>query len=56
MFVGQGGGARFTRYNCSVVKTKEGWALMHPGRLTHQHEGLPLLSGIRYILVSFVDP
>ncbi|XP_047131925.2 procollagen-lysine,2-oxoglutarate 5-dioxygenase 1 isoform X1 [Hydra vulgaris] len=52
----EGGGARFTRYNCSVAKTKEGWALMHPGRLTHQHEGLPILKGTRYIMVSFVDP
>ena len=51
-----GGGARFLRYNCSVEDTKNGWALLHPGRLTHQHEGLPLKSGLRYIMVSFVDP
>jgi len=52
----EGGGARFLRYNCSVSDTKTGWALLHPGRLTHQHEGLPLKSGLRYIMVSFVDP
>jgi len=51
-----GGGARFIRYNCSVTDTVNGWALLHPGRLTHQHEGLPLKSGLRYIMVSFVDP
>ena len=52
----QGGGCRFLRYNCSVVDTRLGWALMHPGRLTHYHEGLPLVNGTRYIMVSFVDP
>merc|ERR1719290_810611 len=36
----EGGGARFIRQNCSVVATRQGWALMHPGRLTHYHEGL----------------
>lgn len=59
------------RQNCSVIDTKLGWALMHPGRLTHYHEGLPTTSGepetmklmifyyllgTRYIMVSFVDP
>lgn len=52
----QGGGARFIRYDCAVANTKMGWALMHPGRLTHQHEGLPTTNGTRYILVSFIDP
>jgi len=52
----EGGGARFLRYNCSVPDTKVGWALLHPGRLTHQHEGLPITKGTRYIMVSFVDP
>ncbi|VDK32099.1 unnamed protein product [Taenia asiatica] len=35
-----GGGARFVRYDCAVVRSRLGWALMHPGRLTHLHEGL----------------
>jgi len=52
----EGGGARFIRYNCSVIDTKQGWALMHPGRLTHYHEGLPTTKGTRYIMISFVDP
>lgn len=52
----QGGGCRFLRYNCSVTAPRKGWALMHPGRLTHYHEGLPTLEGVRYISVSFVDP
>ncbi|XP_069774801.1 procollagen-lysine,2-oxoglutarate 5-dioxygenase 1 isoform X3 [Narcine bancroftii] len=52
----QGGGCRFIRYNCSIQAPRKGWALMHPGRLTHYHEGLPTTSGTRYIAVSFVDP
>ncbi|RXG55052.1 Procollagen-lysine,2-oxoglutarate 5-dioxygenase 3 [Armadillidium vulgare] len=52
----QGGGCRFLRYNCSVVDTRVGWTLMHPGRLTHLHEGLRVTDGTRYIIVTFVDP
>ncbi|KAL0970781.1 hypothetical protein UPYG_G00247320 [Umbra pygmaea] len=52
----QGGGCRFLRYNCSVEAPRKGWSFMHPGRLTHYHEGLPTTSGTRYIMVSFVDP
>ncbi|KAM3968969.1 procollagen lysyl hydroxylase [Aphomia sociella] len=52
----EGGGCRFIRYNCSVRDTKQGWLLMHPGRLTHYHEGLLVTKGTRYIMISFVDP
>ncbi|CAF0816227.1 unnamed protein product [Rotaria sp. Silwood1] len=52
----EGGGCRFLRYNCTVDATRRGWALMHPGRLTHLHEGLPVIKGRRYIMVSFIDP
>ncbi|KAL6433068.1 hypothetical protein ACFW04_006388 [Cataglyphis niger] len=52
----KGGGCRFIRYNCSVTDTKPGWMLMHPGRLTHYHEGLRVTAGTRYIMISFVDP
>ncbi|KAM3872241.1 procollagen-lysine,2-oxoglutarate 5-dioxygenase 1 [Diretmus argenteus] len=52
----QGGGCRFLRYNCTIAAPRKGWALMHPGRLTHYHEGLPTTAGTRYIAVSFVDP
>ncbi|KAM9299257.1 procollagen-lysine,2-oxoglutarate 5-dioxygenase 1 [Gastrophryne carolinensis] len=52
----EGGGCRFLRYNCSVRAPRKGWALMHPGRLTHYHEGLRVTKGVRYISVSFVDP
>jgi len=52
----QGGGCHFIRYNCSVIGQEKGWVLMHPGRLTHFHEGLATTKGTRYILVSFIDP
>jgi hypothetical protein len=52
----QGGGCNFIRYNCSVTATRKGWMLMHPGRLTHFHEGLVVTKGTRYIMISFVDP
>ncbi len=51
-----GGGTRFLRTNCSIVDGRPGWAIMHPGKLTHRHEGLKTTSGIRYIMVAFVDP
>lgn len=52
----EGGGCRFIRYNCSVTDSRKGWMLMHPGRLTHYHEGLRTTKGTRYIMVSFIDP
>ncbi|XP_062372754.1 multifunctional procollagen lysine hydroxylase and glycosyltransferase LH3 [Sardina pilchardus] len=52
----QGGGCRFLRYDCNVEAPRKGWSFMHPGRLTHYHEGLPTTQGTRYIMVSFVDP
>lgn len=52
----EGGGCRFVRYNCNVTESRLGWALIHPGRLTHYHEGLPVTNGTRYIMVTFVDP
>ena len=52
----QGGGCRFLRYDCQVVDTRMGWTFMHPGRLTHYHEGLYTTRGTRYIMISFIDP
>ncbi|XP_077998009.1 procollagen-lysine,2-oxoglutarate 5-dioxygenase 1-like [Glandiceps talaboti] len=52
----EGGGAKFIRQNCSVIGLDVGHSLMHPGRLTHFHEGLRTTSGTRYIMVSFIDP
>uniref|UniRef100_A0A1I8JKP9 Fe2OG dioxygenase domain-containing protein n=2 Tax=Macrostomum lignano TaxID=282301 RepID=A0A1I8JKP9_9PLAT len=52
----EGGGCRFTRYNCSVIAPRLGWAFVHPGRITHLHEGLEVTKGVRYIFVTFVNP
>ncbi|KAG7312983.1 hypothetical protein JYU34_000055 [Plutella xylostella] len=52
----EGGGCKFLRYDCSVRDTRQGWLLMHPGRVTHYHEGLQVTNGTRYIMISFVDP
>lgn len=51
----EGGGCRFIRQNVSLLKQKTGYSSIHPGRLTHYHEGLPITSGKRYILVSFIN-
>lgn len=52
----EGGGVNFLRYNCSILNPEKGWLFMHPGRLTHFHEGLRVTKGTRYIMVSFIDP
>ncbi len=51
----EGGGCRFLRQDCTVRGNPTGHACIHPGRLTHYHEGLPVTDGIRYILVSFIN-
>lgn len=50
-----GGGCRFVRNDVTIVNKDIGSALIHPGRITHEHEGLPISSGIRYISVTFVN-
>ncbi len=50
-----GGGCKFIRQNCVVDDKEVGEVTIHPGRLTHYHEGLAVTSGERYILVSFVN-
>eukprot|EP00051_Salpingoeca_urceolata_P005942 m.79044 g.79044 ORF g.79044 m.79044 type:complete len:548 (+) comp14610_c0_seq2:186-1829(+) len=50
-----GGGTRFIRQNCTAKDLPSGWGALFPGALTHYHEGLPLINGTRYLLVSFID-
>jgi len=50
-----GGGTRFTRQNCTILDNNVGSILLHPGRLTHQHEGLHVTNGTRYIIIGFID-
>jgi len=51
----EGGGCRFIRQKYDLVNKDIGYATIHPGRLTHYHSGLPITSGTRYILVSFIN-
>jgi len=49
----KGGGVRFISKNLSYVNKTAGHMLLHPGRITHYHEALPITEGKRYVLVSF---
>jgi hypothetical protein len=47
-----GGGTFFSRQKVRL-QGKKGEVSIHPGQVTHRHGGLPVLSGQRYIIVSF---
>ena len=51
----QGGGVRFLRTNCKFIPPEAGVSLIHPGKVTHRHEGLETTQGTRYIFVTFVN-
>ena len=51
----EGGGCRFIRQNYVLKNQPVGMCCMHPGRLTAYHEGLAVTSGVRFILVSFIN-
>ena len=51
----EGGGCNFVRQNFVLNNKKIGYTSMHPGRLTHFHEGLQITNGKRFILVSFIN-
>lgn len=51
----EGGGCEFIRQNYKHTNTPIGYATIHPGKLTHYHRGIPITSGQRYILVSFIN-
>jgi len=50
----EGGGTYFARQK-QVVKNAIGHATIHPGNITHRHGGRAISSGLRYILVSFLN-
>ena len=50
----EGGEIKFIKKK-KKIKNKKGYALIHPGRITHYHEGLPVTMGNKYICVSFVN-
>lgn len=51
----QGGGCKFIRQNKTIINKDIGSILIHPGKITHYHEGLPITEGERFILVSFIN-
>lgn len=50
----EGGGTRFVKQDVTI-QGKKGYCSIHPGKLTHYHEGLPITKGKRYIMVSFIN-
>ena len=50
-----GGGCNFILQNRTIINKDIGSFILHPGKLTHLHEGLPITNGKRYIFVSFVN-
>ena len=51
----EGGGTHFIVKDYKKIGAPIGKMLIHPGRCTHYHEGLPITSGERYILVAFIE-
>jgi glycosyltransferase involved in cell wall biosynthesis len=52
----KGGGTYIPRYKTTIQPRKKGYAMAHPGKITHKHGGRPVEEGTRYILVSFTNP
>ena len=51
----EGGGTHFIKTDYTKKDCQMGTMLLHPGRVTHYHQGLPITKGKRYILVAFID-
>ena len=49
----EGGGCKFIYKNFTITDNEKGYAILHPGKISHYHEGLPITKGTRYILISF---
>lgn len=49
------GGCHFVKQNKTVINKDIGSIIIHPGKITHYHQGLSISSGTRYILVSFIN-
>ena len=51
----KGGGTYLPRYKVTLQPRKIGYAMSHPGNITHKHGGRPVEEGTRYILVTFTS-
>ena len=49
-----GGGTYFPKYKLNVNPTEVGNMTLHPGNITHRHGARPVLTGTRYVVVSFI--
>jgi GR25 family glycosyltransferase involved in LPS biosynthesis len=49
----EGGGTWFSKQK-KLVKGEIGELTIHPGQITHRHGARPVISGVRYVLVSFI--
>ena len=47
------GGGTYISKQKQRLQGKKGFISIHPGQVSHRHGGLPVLSGQRYIIVSF---
>lgn len=50
----EGGGTMFKRQK-TCVRQPIGTMALHPGNITHKHGARPITSGLRYVIVSFVN-
>lgn len=50
----EGGGTYFPKYKVLSNPTQIGTMTLHPGNITHKHGARPVLSGTRYVIVSFL--
>ena len=50
----EGGGTYFPKYKALSNPKQIGTMTLHPGNITHKHGARPVLSGTRYVIVSFI--
>ena len=50
----EGGGTYFPKYKALSNPQQIGTMTLHPGNITHKHGARPVLSGTRYVIVSFI--
>jgi hypothetical protein len=48
----EGGGTYFPRWNYSTGKPAPGTAIVYPGGVSHEHQGLKITSGKRYLFLG----
>jgi len=51
----EGGGCHFIKKDKKICNNDIGSIIIHPGKMTHLHRGIPITNGKRYILVSFIN-